>query len=280
MGLLHGKPRQVYLPLMRPITELPADVRRGVRAVLTDIDDTLTEHGRLPAVAYTAMARLKEAGLAVVPITGRPAGWCDMIARQWPVDGVVGENGAFYFRYDDASHTMVRRYAKNDQAREKDRLALDAIRHAVLAEVPGAAVASDQNYREADLAIDFCEDVPPLPKEAIEQIVRIFERFGATAKVSSIHVNGWFGTYDKLTTSSRFLKEVLGIDVRTDAEAVVFAGDSPNDAPMFGFFPNSVGVANVLAFKDQLSATPRWVTSQPSARGFAELADLLLAVRR
>jgi len=265
---------------MRPITELPADVRRGVRAVLTDIDDTLTEHGRLPAVAYTAMARLKEAGLAVVPITGRPAGWCDMIARQWPVDGVVGENGAFYFRYDDATRTMVRRYAKNDQAREKDRLALDAIRHAVLAEVPGAAVASDQNYREADLAIDFCEDVPPLPKEAIEQIVRIFERFGATAKVSSIHVNGWFGTYDKLTTSSRFLKEVLGIDVRTDAEAVVFAGDSPNDAPMFGFFPNSVGVANVLAFKDQLSATPRWVTSQPSARGFAELADLLLAVRQ
>ena len=265
---------------MRPISELPVDVRRGVRAVLTDIDDTLTDHGRLPALAYTAMARLKEAGLAVVPITGRPAGWCDLIARQWPVDGVVGENGAFYFRYDDATHTMVRCYARNEEARRQDRQALDAIRKAVLAEVPGAAVASDQNYREADLAIDFCEDVASLPKEAIDRIVRIFERFGATAKVSSIHVNGWFGTYDKLTTSARFLQEVLGIDVRTDADAVMFVGDSPNDAPMFGFFANSVGVANVLAFKDQLSSAPRWVTSQPSARGFAELADLLLAVRR
>jgi HAD superfamily hydrolase (TIGR01484 family) len=279
MAMLRGKPRQVYLPTMRPITDLPVGARRAVRAVLTDIDDTLTEHGRLPAIAYTAMARLKEAGLAVVPITGRPAGWCDLIARQWPVDGVVGENGAFYFRYDGATHTMVRRYAKTDEARRKDRQALDAIRDAVLAEVPGAAVASDQNYREADLAIDFCEDVPPLSKDAIQRIVEIFARFGATAKVSSIHVNGWFGSYDKLTTSSRFLREVLGIDVRTDAEAVIFAGDSPNDAPMFGFFPNSVGVANVLAFKDQLSAAPRWVTSQPSARGFAELADLLLAVR-
>src|SRR4026208_1362504 len=128
------------------------------RAVLTDIDDTLTESGRLPAIAYQALEDLRKAGLIVIPVTGRPAGWCDMIARQWPVDGVVGENGAFYFRYDDASHTMVRRYAKNDQAREKDRLALDAIRHAVLAEVPGAAVASDQNYREAELAQGFFGD--------------------------------------------------------------------------------------------------------------------------
>src|SRR6476469_2545152 len=124
---------------MRPITELPVDVRRGVRAVLTDIDDTLTEHGRLPAVAYTAMARLKQAGLAVVPITGRPAGWCDLIARQWPGDGVVGENGAFYFRYDDTTRAMVRRYANDYAGRRKDRQARGAIRDAVLAEVPGAA---------------------------------------------------------------------------------------------------------------------------------------------
>jgi len=264
---------------MRPVTEFPIEARRRVRAVLTDIDDTLTENGRLPPIAYAAMARLKEAGFAVVPVTGRPAGWCDLIARQWPVDGVVGENGAFYFSYDDARRTMIRRYAKSPEERERDRRALEAIREAVLAEVPGAAIAADQHYREADLAIDFCEDVPPLPKEAVARIVSIFERFGATAKVSSIHVNGWFGIYDKLTTSCRFLREVLGIDAHTAAEAIVFVGDSPNDAPMFGFFPNSVGVANVMNFKDSLSVPPRWVTSEPSARGFSELADLLLEVR-
>lgn len=275
-----GKWRQLPQRPMRPIAEFTVEGRRAVRAVLTDIDDTLTEDGRLPSIAYAAMARLKDAGLAVVPVTGRPAGWCDLIARQWPVDGVVGENGAFYFRYDETTRTMVRRYAKDDQARHRDRQKLDAIRDAVLAEVPGAAVASDQNYREADLAIDFCEDVPPLTKDAVDRIVKIFERFGATAKVSSIHVNGWFGSYDKLTTSSRFLSEVLGLDVRSDAATVVFVGDSPNDAPMFGFFPNSVGVANVIAFAGVLPAAPRWVTSQPTARGFAELADLLLEVRQ
>ena len=265
---------------MRPISEFTIAARRGVRAVLTDIDDTLTDDGRLPLIAYAAMARLKDAGFALVPVTGRPAGWCDLIARQWPVDGVVGENGAFYFRYDQTTRTMVRRYAKPDDVRARDREALVAIREAVLAEVPGAAVASDQNYREADLAIDFCEDVPPLSREAVDRIVAIFERFGATAKVSSIHVNGWFGSYDKLTTSTRFLREVLDLDMRTNAEAVVFVGDSPNDAPMFGYFPNSVGVANVIAFRETLPAAPSWVTSQPSARGFAELADLLLEARR
>lgn len=264
---------------MRAVAEFPRHARRNIRAVLTDIDDTLTEEGRLPPIAYEAMDRLKRAGLAVVPVTGRPAGWCDLIARQWPVDGVVGENGAFYFRYDDAQRIMIRRYAKTAEERERDRRKLEAIREAVLAEVPGAAVAADQSYREADLAIDFCEDVPPLPDESIQRIVSIFHRFGATAKVSSIHVNGWFGTYDKLTTSCRFLREELDLDAEAAAETIVFVGDSPNDAPMFGFFPNAVGVANVLRFKDALSAAPRWVTSQPSARGFAELADLLLEVR-
>lgn len=264
---------------MRAVAEFPREARRQVRAVLTDIDDTLTEEGRLPPIAYSAMARLKAAGLAVVPVTGRPAGWCDLIARQWPVDGVVGENGAFYFRYDDARRVMIRRYAKSSEERQQDQRKLDAIREAVLAEVPGAAVAADQSYREADLAIDFCEDVPPLAQESVARIVSIFERFGATAKVSSIHVNGWFGTYDKLTTSCRFLREELDLDAEAAAETIVFVGDSPNDAPMFGFFPNAVGVANVLRFKDALSAAPRWVTSQPSARGFAELADLLLEVR-
>src|SRR5690606_15439905 len=104
---------------------------------------TLTHEGRLPPVAYSAMARLKEAGLAVVPVTGRPAGWCDLIARQWPVDGVVGENGAFYFRYDDSRRVMIRKYAKSVEERQRDKRKLEAVREAVLAEVPGAAVAAD-----------------------------------------------------------------------------------------------------------------------------------------
>jgi len=247
--------------------------------VLTDIDDTLTEHGRLPAHSYAAMERLKAAGLLVIPVTGRPAGWCDLIARQWPVDGVVGENGAFWFRYDDGARRMLRRFERPEVARSEDRRKLDAIAAEVLREVPGAAISADQGFRAVDLAIDFCEDVPRLPPAEVDRIVDVFERHRATAKVSSIHVNGWFGTHDKLTTSLRMLGEEFGIDAATARDSVVFVGDSPNDAPMFGHFPLSVGVANVLAFGDRMPALPGYVTTHRSAQGFAELADLLISAR-
>jgi len=156
--------------------------RARIQFLLTDIDDTLTEHGRLPAESYLALQRLRRAGLIVIPVTGRPAGWCDLIARQWPVDGVIGENGALYFRYLDPERRMLRQYARDAARRAADRLKLDRIREEVLASVPGAAVAADQAYREADLAIDFCEDVPALPRAAVDRIVEIFAKHGATAK--------------------------------------------------------------------------------------------------
>ncbi len=262
-------------PIFQPLEQFTSAVRRRVRVVLTDIDDTLTDGGRLPAVAYQALERLRTKGFIVVPVTGRPAGWCDLIARQWPVDGVVGENGAFYFRYDNTARRMIRSYVKPVDERTLDRQRLDVLRAAILAEVPGSAIASDQAYREADLAIDFAEDVTPLSPAAVNLIVEIFEAHGAIAKISSIHVNGWFGGYDKLTTSLRMLAAEFGIDAEADREAVVFVGDSPNDAPMFGYFPNSAGVANILLFKNVLKASPQWITRNPGARGFAELADCL-----
>lgn len=264
---------------MKPLAEFPAEAARHVTVVLTDIDDTLTERGRLPAIAYSALERLKTAGIIVVPVTGRPAGWCDLIARQWPVDGVVGENGAFWFRYDDTRKVMVRRFQRDAAMRREDARRLDEIAEEVLHTVPGAAISADQQYRAVDLAIDFCEDVPPLPAASVAEIARIFVRHGATAKVSSIHVNGWFGTHDKLTCSLAMLQAEFGIDAAADRTAVVFAGDSPNDAPMFNYFPHAVGVANVLAFRDSIAALPAYVTRNNSAGGFVEIADLLIAAR-
>jgi hypothetical protein len=264
---------------MRPLAEFPSRERRSIRAVLTDIDDTLTDGGRLSARAYGALERLKAAGLIVIPVTGRPAGWCDMIARFWPVDAVVGENGAFYFRYEPAARRMVRRYAKPLEERRSDRAKLDAIGEEILRTVPGAAIAADQAYREADLAIDFREDVAPLPEADIDRIVAIFRKHGATAKISSIHVNGWFGGYDKLTMSRRLLREAFDIDMEAAKSEIAFVGDSPNDAPMFGYFPNAVGVANVLRYRGRLEAEPAWVTRESGGAGFSEFVDFLLVGR-
>ena len=264
---------------MRPLAECPRASLAAVRAVLTDIDDTLTTEGRLHAAAFGALERLRAAGLVVVPVTGRPAGWCDHIARMWPVDAVVGENGAFWFRHDAAAGKLVKRYVIGDGERARRAARLAAIGERIPREVPGCAIASDQPYREADLAIDFREDVPELPRAAVARIVAIMEEEGLTAKVSSIHVNGWFGGYDKLSTTRLMLSEDFRIDAAAERDRLVFAGDSPNDQPMFGFFPNAVGVANVRDMADLMTVMPAWVTPSRGSAGFAELADALLSAR-
>ena len=257
---------------MKPLSELQ-DSRR-LRGLLFDIDDTLTTEGRLSAEAYAAMERLKRAGKLLVPITGRPAGWCDHIARMWPVDAVVGENGAFYFHFRHGKLHRNFHDGSLGRARNRDRLA--AIGARILEQVPGCALASDQPYRETDLAIDYCEDVPPLPLEAAERIAELMRAEGLTAKISSIHVNGWFGTYDKLAMAKRLFAEVFGCEPGILRQDFAFAGDAPNDAPMFAFFDNSVGVANVARFAGMMETLPAYVTRAAAGAGFAELTAHLL----
>jgi HAD superfamily hydrolase (TIGR01484 family) len=256
---------------MKPLAELDA---RAMRTVLVDIDETLTTAGKLTAAAYAALERLHAAGRIVVPVTGRPAGWCDHIARMWPVDAVVGENGAFYFFFSEGK--LHKRFVDDALTRARKRARLEDIARKILAAVPGCALASDQPYRETDLAIDYCEDVPPLALDAAERIAGLMRDAGLNAKISSIHVNGWFGGYDKLSTSRILFSERFGRDLDMANKEFVFAGDSANDAPMFGFFENSVGVANVHRFEGRLAAEPKYVTRGASGAGFVELVEHLL----
>ena len=256
---------------MKPLAQLEA---QGVTALLFDIDDTLTTAGRLTAAAYAALERFQSAGKRAVAVTGRPAGWCDHIARMWPVDAVVGENGAFYFAYSEGR--LAKRFQDDASTRAAKRARLDAIAARILAAVPGCALASDQPYRETDLAIDYREDVAPLPLQAAERIAALMQEAGLTARVSSIHVNGWFGDYDKLAMTRLLFAERFGMDLESMNRQVVYAGDSPNDAPMFGFFENSVGVANVRRFAGRLAVAPKFVTPAEAGSGFAELVYHLL----
>src|SRR5690242_3147707 len=170
---------------LQPLATLPDAARRLVRGVLTDIDDTLSTDGRVSAAAYAAMERLRAGGVLVIPVTGRPAGWCDHIARMWPVDAVVGENGALYMIHDQRRGKLRKRYAPDaDPGASRGRL--ETIASTILREVPGAALASDQRYRETDLAIDYCEDVPPLARDAVDRIVALMRAEGMAVRVSSI----------------------------------------------------------------------------------------------
>lgn len=252
---------------------------RPVKYLFSDIDDTMTSHGKLPADAFEMIWTLSAAGIGVIPVTGRPAGWCDMIARFWPVRGVIGENGAFYFSYDETQKKMKRQWIFSEEERAKNKNKLAAIENEILTNVPGAAISSDQFSRAFDLTIDFCEDVPRLSDAAIQQIVSIFQKHGAIAKVSSIHVNGWFGNYDKLSMCQEFCKKELGFDLSQNQKAVAFSGDSPNDEPMFAFFENSVGVANIKAFEKSMTHLPHYVCAGEGASGFVELGNALLKNR-
>lgn len=263
---------------MRPLREFSAAARSAVRVVLTDIDDTLTLDGRLPAIAYDALERLRGAGKIVVPVTGRPAGWCDLIARLWPVDAVVGENGAFYFRCQ-ADGQMLRAYSESLQHEADLQGRLARLGEDILRNVPAARIATDQRYRESDLAIDFAESVRRLSEAEIDRIVDCFTAAGANARVSSIHVNGWYGNHDKLSMTRRLLQEVFGLDAVEGNEQIVFVGDSPNDESMFAFFRHAVAVANFAPFAHRVRHKPHWLTTGEGGTGFAELADALLAAR-
>ena len=258
---------------------MPRETASRVHTVFSDIDDTLTTHGQLTPEAYSALDALKQAGLRVVLVTGRPAGWCDHIGRMWPVDAVIGENGAFYVWYEAASRKLRTRHVFDESTRARNRERMHAVRERILHEVPGCATASDQFCRLYDIAIDFCEDVPPLPEAQVQRIVQIMEEAGMTAKVSSIHVNGWFGDYDKLSMAKLLCRERYGFELDAQLDQCVFAGDSPNDAPMFAYLPNSVGVANVRKFNLPAGQAPAYVTTAEAGAGFAELAGHLLSAR-
>lgn len=258
----------------RPLGEVGAEVSsRPWRGVLSDIDDTLTHNGKLNPAAFNALARLRAEGRKVVLVTGRPAGWVDHIARMWPVDGVVGENGGLWFYMEGGR--LRQRFLASEEERRDRRARLDALAARILREVPGCALASDQPFRALDLAIDFCEDVPPLPAEAVDHIVALFEEAGAQAKVSSIHVNGWFGEWDKLTGCAHLLRDAFGLELEAELESWVYFGDSANDEPMFAAFPYSVGVANVAPFLPRMRAHPRWIASLEGGDGFVEGAHAL-----
>ena len=267
---------------MEPLSNGSTESLRKLQFIFTDIDDTLTYDGILCSEAFVAIEQLTRLGLVVVPVTGRPAGWCDHIARMWPIAGVIGENGAFAFAYDRNKRQMHRFFAETEDVRSLHRQKLSVLQKKILSEVPRARVASDQHYRTSDLAIDFAEDLEEaLTDKEITRIVDLFEEAGATAKISSIHVNGWFGSFTKLTMIRQFSAKYLGVDLenaRTLAQAT-YVGDSPNDEPAFAFFEHSVGVANIIDAIDRIVHRPKYLTQMKGGFGFAEFAEHILAAK-
>jgi HAD superfamily hydrolase (TIGR01484 family) len=263
-------------PRPLPLASLPAAAARAVRGVLTDIDDTLTTDGAITADALQALAWLKAAGLPVIAITGRPQGWSEPFALQWPVDAIVAENGAVSLRREEGRLRID--YQQDAATLARNALRLEQAAAQLLAEVPGATLARDSPGRVTDIAIDHSE-FARLSAAQIGHVVAVMQRLGLHATVSSIHVNGWFGEHDKPDGARWIVKTLFGRELDAERDAWLYVGDSTNDQAMFEFLPLGVGVANLRRFADQLQTWPAFITQGERGAGFAEVAEALLAAR-
>ena len=262
----------------RPWGQLPDEQARAVAGVLTDIDDTLTTDGAITPDALAALAQLRAASLPVIAITGRPMGWSEPFARDWPVDAIVAENGSVALFRDRAGQLAIE-YAQDAATRARNALRLREVAVRVLREVPGCTLAQDSAGRVTDIAIDHGE-FARLTQQQIDAVVAVMRTEGMNATVSSIHVNGWFGEHTKLSGARWIVQRLLGRALDAERERWVYVGDSTNDQLMFGHFPLSVGVANLMAFADALTVWPAYLTTGARGAGFDEVAQRLLVARR
>ncbi|NTG28730.1 HAD-IIB family hydrolase [Agrobacterium rhizogenes] len=260
---------------MQSLGSATASTFRSVRFVLTDMDETLTYQGRLAAATYGALERLQQAGVRVIPVTAAPAGWCDQMARMWPVDGVIGENGGFFFQRSADGHDLTRTFWHIEADREAASDQFDRIAAHVRKTVPSATFADDQPFRLTSIAFRQPED-----QEIRAAIIAALRASGADVAVNNLWVLGWLGGYDKLAMARRILAESYGIDIEKDRDAVLYVGDSTNDAPMFSFFRHTVGVSTVTRYLTEIPVPPNWITDGPGGAGFVEAADAVILARR
>jgi len=262
---------------LAPLHQWPRQARARVHGLFTDIDDTLTTEGAITPDALAALGALRATGLQVVPITGRPVGWSEPFALQWPVDAIVAENGAVALvRQPDG--TLTKLYQQDAGTRERNFERMQAVLARIEREVAGARRAQDSPGRETDIAIDHSE-FTHLPQTRIDAVVALMRAEGMNATVSSIHINAWFGDHHKLAGARWIVQQLFGRDLEQEIDQWAYVGDSTNDVLMFERFPHSIGVANIHRFVPQLRHLPAYITRGERGAGFAEVADALLAAR-
>jgi HAD superfamily hydrolase (TIGR01484 family) len=262
---------------LAPLAQWPREARAGILGLFTDIDDTLTTDGAITPDAVAGLHRLRAAGLRVVPITGRPVGWSEPFALQWPVDAIVAENGAVAL-VRQADGTLSKRYQQDAATRASNFERMQAVLARVEAEIPGARRAQDSPGRETDIAIDHSE-FTQLPPASIDAVVALMRDEGMNATVSSIHINAWFGDHHKLAGARWIVRELFGRDLDAEIDHWAYVGDSTNDVLMFERFTHSVGVANIRRFESQLRHLPTYITPGERGAGFAQVVDALLSAR-
>lgn len=259
---------------MRPLSLLSRQEVAPISYVLTDVDDTITTNGKLHPEGLEALWKLHDSGFKVICVTGGSAGWGDTYLRQWPVEAVLSESGAVCMYRE---HGVIRHYVHPSIQKEGYGQRAKDLIDKVLSLVPEAKLSSDQFARIYDIAFDHGSEPPYLSREGIDRVVAICKGMGAGTAVSSIHVNAWFGQFDKRRGTEAFFRDVLSLDSETMQRVCCYCGDAPNDQVMFSCFPLSFGVGNIRRHSSQMHDLPRYVAQNEGGAGFCEIAGALLA---
>ena len=256
---------------MQPLSNMSVESAHRIKALLFDLDGTFVSKDTLLSSTYSSLENIRNSGIKTIAVTGRPAGWCDLMARWWPIDAVVGENGAF--SYSKVNDRIVRNTYHDSVLYPAYQQKLQSLFEELLVKYNYLKLASDQSFRHWDIAIDIAEESEVSLEVALD-IVRICQEKGACAAISNIHVNIWFGDYNKENMSIKVLND-FGL-TKNDG---IYIGDSPNDSPMFGCFPLSIGVSSVLNYKEIMDNLPNYVTKGSGAEGFVELMEFISLTR-
>ncbi|WP_237485607.1 HAD-IIB family hydrolase [Vibrio hippocampi] len=262
----------------KSLNQLTLAEAKTIEWLFTDVDDTLTWQGAMPHETFTALARLKQIGIKVVAVTGACAGWCDQIAKLWPVHGVIGENGAFWMQ-KQIDGLKIHSPLPLDTMRAQQQQLKQAVSD-ILSHYPEITLASDQPFRFSDVAINIGQDRPMLESNIINELLNKIaclkiDGQSVTAMPSSIHINAWVGEHSKRATTQRYLEQ----HQHSDLSKICYIGDSLNDQTMFEWLPLTVGVNNIRPILNQLTTAPSYITQSNGGFGFAEFADLLIAAK-
>ncbi|AGH80036.1 HAD family hydrolase [Psychromonas sp. CNPT3] len=262
----------------KPLAQLPITQARNIKWLFTDVDDTLTWQGKLPPQTFLALEKLSLAGIKVVPVTGACAGWCDQIAKLWPVHGVIGENGAFWMQKRKAEFVTKTTSPLDTMKHQQGELI--KLLNRVLTEYPDIRFAYDQPFRYCDVAINLSQDREPVSDKLSHELLAKIKKLTVNgqrvnASLSSIHLNAWVGKHNKRLSTEQYLFD-NGQSPPLSLNEIAYIGDSLNDETMFAWLPTTFGVKNIEAILPQFKAKPAYISTKNGGYGFVELAELIL----
>ena len=249
-----------------PLSPLNQSTLSNIRLIASDVDGTLTHNGKFSTNFISTLLDLQSAGIKVLLVTGRSAGWVSALVNYLPVAGAIAENGGLFLQPNGQQDLL-----SSIPNISRHRILLENTFHQIKQLFPNLQTSTDNHFRITDWTFD----VNDLSANDIQAISSQCQQMGWSFTYSNVQCHIKPPHQDKATGLDAVLNNHFP---ELNSQQVLTIGDSPNDEAMFNpaKFPISVGVANVRHYQDKMLHLPKYMTHASEFAGFQELAQLLL----